>query len=71
VVVTSRTPPHEGWGLGGGVVSTGSVAAATARLLLRGAIDARGALPPERCLPPDALAVELARVGTTFAVNAG
>lgn len=68
-VVTSRTPPHDAWGLGGGVVSTGSVAAATARLFLRGALEARGALPPERCLPPDALVDELARVGTTFAVE--
>jgi hypothetical protein len=64
-----RTPPHDAWGLGGGVVSTGSVAAATACLLLRGALEARGALPPERCLPPDALVDELARVGTTFAVE--
>jgi hypothetical protein len=69
VVVTSRTPPHEDWGLGGGVGSTGSVAAATARLLLRGAIAARGALPPERCLPADAVFAELARVGTTVVVS--
>jgi lysine 6-dehydrogenase len=68
-VVTSVTPPHDAWGLGGGVVSTGSVAAATARLLLRDALDARGALPPERCLPPDVLFDELARVGTTVDVR--
>jgi lysine 6-dehydrogenase len=68
-VVTSRTPPHGAWGLGGGVVSTGSVAAAIARLLLRGGLEARGALPPERCLPPDALVEELRRVGTTFAIE--
>jgi len=68
-VVTSVTPPHEEWGLGGGVVSTGSVAAATARLLVRGTLDARGALPPERCLPPDALFAELERVGTTLSVQ--
>ena len=67
--MTSRTPPHEPWGLGGGVVSTGSVAAATARLLLRGAVAARGALPPERCLPPDAVFAELERVGTTVVVR--
>jgi lysine 6-dehydrogenase len=71
VVVTSLTPPHVEWGLGGGVVSTGSVAAATARLLLRGALDARGALPPERCLPVDVLFDELARVGTTVDVQVG
>jgi lysine 6-dehydrogenase len=68
-VVTSVTPPHHAWGLGGGVVSTGSVAAATARFILRDALDARGALPPERCLPPDALFDELARVGTTVDVR--
>jgi hypothetical protein len=45
------------------------VAAATARLLLRGAIAARGALPPERCLPPDAVFAELERVGTSVVVG--
>ena len=70
-VVASLTPPHVEWGMGGGVVSTGSVAAATARLLLRGALDARGAMPPERCLPPDALFDEVARVGTTVDVRVG
>ncbi len=67
--VTSRTPPHEAWGLGGGVVSTGSVAAAVVRLLARGALDARGALPPERCLPAAPLVSELARVGTEFVID--
>jgi saccharopine dehydrogenase-like NADP-dependent oxidoreductase len=57
--------------LGGGVVSTGSVAAATARLLLRGDLDARGATPPERCLPAEALFAEVARVGTTVDVQVG
>jgi hypothetical protein len=50
-------------------ISTGSVAAARARLLLRGGLEARGALPPQRCLPPDTLVDDLARVGTTFAVE--
>ncbi|MFL5956436.1 MAG: saccharopine dehydrogenase family protein [Solirubrobacterales bacterium] len=68
-IVTSVTPPHDAWGLGGGVVSSGSVGAATARMLLRGALDVRGALPPERCLPPDALFAELERVGTTLSVQ--
>jgi lysine 6-dehydrogenase len=67
--VTSLTPPHERWGLGGGVVSTGSVASAVTRLLARGELDARGALPPERCLPADALVAELSRAGTTFSVE--
>jgi saccharopine dehydrogenase (NAD+, L-lysine-forming) len=67
--VTSLTPPHQAWGLGGGIVSTGSVAAAAVRLLARGRLDARGALPPERCLPADAVVAELGRVGTTFVID--
>ena len=69
VTVTAVTPPHERWGIGGGVVSTGSVAAATVRLILRDRLHARGALPPERCLPAEELIAELARVGTTFNVQ--
>ena len=69
VTVTALTPPHERWGIGGGVVSTGSVAAAVVRLLLRDRLHARGALPPERCLPAEELVAELARVNTTFAVQ--
>jgi saccharopine dehydrogenase-like NADP-dependent oxidoreductase len=61
--VTSFTPPHEEWGLGGGIVSTAAPAAAAVRLLARGAIDARGALPPETCIDPDALFPELERRG--------
>ena len=38
--------PHEGWRLGGGVVSTASPAAAAVRLLARGKIERRGALRP-------------------------
>jgi lysine 6-dehydrogenase len=67
--VTSLTPPHEAWGLGGGIVSTGSVAAAAVRLLARGELDARGALPPERCLPASALVSEVGRVGTEFVID--
>ena len=63
VRVTSFTPPHEGWGLGGGIVSTAAPAAAAVRLLARDAIDARGALPPEQCISPDALFPELERRG--------
>jgi saccharopine dehydrogenase (NAD+, L-lysine-forming) len=63
VRVTSLTPPHEEWGLGGGIVSTAAPAAATVRLLARGAIEARGALPPETCIDPDALFPELERRG--------
>jgi saccharopine dehydrogenase (NAD+, L-lysine-forming) len=63
VRVTSFTPPHEEWGLGGGIVSTAAPAAAAVRLLARGAIDARGALAPERCIDPGALFPELERRG--------
>lgn len=63
VRVTSFTPPHEEWELGGGVVSTAAPAAATVRLLARGAVEARGALPPEDCIDPDALFPELERRG--------
>ena len=63
VRVTSFTPPHEEWGLGGGIVSTAAPAAAVVRLLARGAVEARGALPPEQCIDPDALFPELERRG--------
>jgi lysine 6-dehydrogenase len=61
--ITSFTPPHEEWGLGGGIVSTAAPAAAAVRLLARGVVDARGALPPEQCIDPDALFPELERRG--------
>jgi saccharopine dehydrogenase (NAD+, L-lysine-forming) len=61
--VTSITPPHEEWGLGGGIVSTAAPAAAAVRLLARGSVDARGALPPEQCIDPGALFPELERRG--------
>jgi lysine 6-dehydrogenase len=64
--VTALTPPHEAWGLGGGVVSTASVAAATVRLLARGRLPLTGVHPPERALAPADLVAELERVGTSF-----
>jgi lysine 6-dehydrogenase len=69
VRVTALTHPVEPWGLGGGVVSTAAPAAAAVRLLARGQIDARGALPPERCLEPDLLLPELERRSCRFAVE--
>ena len=66
VVATALTPPHEGWGMGGGVVSTASVAAATVRLLARGRLPLTGVHAPEEALPADALLTELERVGTRF-----
>jgi lysine 6-dehydrogenase len=67
--VTAITRPLEKWGLGGGIVSTAAPAAAAVRLLAQGRIWARGALPPERCVHPDALFPELAARGCEFAVE--
>ncbi|UTI65535.1 saccharopine dehydrogenase NADP-binding domain-containing protein [Paraconexibacter antarcticus] len=70
VVATALTPPHEAWGLGGGIVSTGSVAAATARLLARGAVGAlAGVLPVEQVLTPELLLPELEARGTVFTLH--
>jgi lysine 6-dehydrogenase len=65
----SVTPPHEGWGLGGGIVSTASPAAAAVRLLARRRITASGALPPERCIDPDEMFAELETRGVRFDVK--
>jgi lysine 6-dehydrogenase len=62
----SVTPPHESWGLGGGIVSTATPAAAAVRLLARGAISKRGALPPESCIDPDEMFGELEGRGVRF-----
>jgi lysine 6-dehydrogenase len=65
----SVTPPHEGWGLGGGIVSTATPVAAAVRLLARGSIGRRGALPPESCLDPDEMFAELEARGVRFEVT--
>jgi lysine 6-dehydrogenase len=62
----SLTPPHEGWGLGGGIVSTATPAGAAVRLLARGSITKRGALPPESCIDPDQMFRELEGRGVRF-----
>jgi lysine 6-dehydrogenase len=59
VRVRAVTQPMERWGLGGGIVSTATPAAAAVRLLARGAITERGVMPPESCVDPDALFAEL------------
>jgi len=69
VTVTALTVPHEEWGLGGGIISTASCAAAAARLYARGKLPLIGALPPEKCLDPDALFAELEPRGCTFAIT--
>ena len=66
VTVTALTRGMEEWGLGGGVVSTAAPAAAAVRLLARGEIEARGALPPERCVRPEDLFPELERRNCVF-----
>lgn len=62
----SVTPPREEWGLGGGIVSTASPAAAAVRLLARGEISERGALPPEACIDPELMFSELETRGVRF-----
>ena len=69
VTATALTVPHEGWGLGGGIVSTASVAAAVVRLYARGRISRAGALPPEACLDPGELFAELGPRGTTLRID--
>jgi lysine 6-dehydrogenase len=65
----SVTGPVEGWGIGGGVCSTATPAAAAVRLLARGRIRAVGAMPPERCIDPDEMFAELERRGVRFDVT--
>jgi lysine 6-dehydrogenase len=66
VTVTATTLPTEDWGIGGSIVSTAAPAAAAVRLLARGKIPARGALPPELCVAAADLFPELERHGCTF-----
>ena len=65
----SVTPPHERWGLGGGIVSTASLAAAAVRLLAQGRIKRSGALPAELCIDPDEMFAELETRGVRFDVS--
>jgi lysine 6-dehydrogenase len=69
VRVRAVTKPIEEWGLGGGIVSTAGPAAAAVRLLAADLIEARGVLPPERCIEPDDMFVELARRGCRIEVS--
>ncbi|MCW3040223.1 MAG: hypothetical protein JWM31_2128 [Solirubrobacterales bacterium] len=72
VTLTALTRPHQEWGLGGGVISTASVAATTARLLGRGGLDgATGVLPVERVLTPEVLFPELEARGCIFTLHVG
>ncbi|HYJ00382.1 MAG TPA: saccharopine dehydrogenase NADP-binding domain-containing protein [Thermoleophilaceae bacterium] len=69
VTVTATTGPVEEWDIGGSIVSTAAPAAAAVRLLARGRIAARGALPPELCVEPDDLFPELERRSCRFEVE--
>ncbi len=68
VTVTALTVPDDEHGLGGGIVSTAAVAAATVRLFARGELRrvGFGVHPPERALRPDLLFAELALRGCAF-----
>jgi len=68
-VVTSTTGPIEDWEIGGSIVSTAAPAAAAVRLLARGRIAGRGALPPELCVDPDDLFPELEQRNCRFDVE--
>jgi lysine 6-dehydrogenase len=63
------TEPHEEWGIGGGVVSTAAPIAAALRLIARGSVSARGALPPEGCILPEEMFTELEARGTRFELD--
>ena len=69
VTVTATTGPVEEWEIGGSIVSTAAPAAAAVRLLARGRIAARGALPPELCIEPDDLFPELEQRNCRFDVD--
>jgi lysine 6-dehydrogenase len=64
VTVRAVTRPYNG--VGGSVNSTAAPAAAAVRLMARGSIMARGVLPPERCIEPDAMFSELEARCVTF-----
>ncbi|HEX8975386.1 MAG TPA: saccharopine dehydrogenase NADP-binding domain-containing protein [Solirubrobacteraceae bacterium] len=64
-----RAESHPHFGLGGSIVSTAAPAAASVRLLTRGRITARGALPPERCIEPADMFAELEARGCRFSIS--
>jgi lysine 6-dehydrogenase len=71
VRAAALTVPHDGWGFGGGVVSTAAPAAEAARRLLRGEVDGAGVLAPERAFRADPFLAALAATGCTVTVTAG
>lgn len=69
VRVRAVTGPIEEWGLGGGIVSTASPAAAAVRLFQRGSIERRGVLAPEACIDPHEMFAELETRGVSFEIQ--
>jgi saccharopine dehydrogenase (NAD+, L-lysine-forming) len=65
--VRAATHPH--FGIGGSIVSTATPAAAAVRLLARGQVTARGALPPESAIEPADMFAELEARGCRFSVT--
>jgi saccharopine dehydrogenase (NAD+, L-lysine-forming) len=63
------TRPHDGWGFGGGVVSTAAPAAEAARRLLRGEVNGVGVLAPERAFPAEPFLDALGATGCTVTVG--
>lgn len=70
VRVRAVTQPMEEWGIGGGIVSTATPAAAAVRMLARGEITERGVLPPESCVAPDVMFSELEPRGCRVEIKA-
>jgi saccharopine dehydrogenase-like NADP-dependent oxidoreductase len=69
VRVTCKTSPMPAWGLGGSVMSTSAPAAAAVRLMAKGKITARGAIPPEAAMVPQDMFDELASRNAVFSVH--
>ena len=70
IVATALTRPHERWGLGGGIVSTGTVIAAAVRLYARDELDVgAGVHSPEAAIDPAAMFAELEPRGCTVAIT--
>lgn len=69
VRVTCKTSPMPQWGMGGSVVSTSAPAAAAVRLMAKGKITARGAIPPEAAVQPQDMFDELASRNAVFSVT--
>ena len=61
--------PYEPWGMGNGPFAVGFPVALTLRMLASGAIEKKGALPPEACVPPEPFFRGLAKRGLEATVT--